>query len=75
MKQIPSQFKTDIFQFKWMLIMKFVLIPRNDNTPLEQFYESQKARYSMPKSQSKVKIFHVTIPLPILPSAHNFGGW
>lgn len=75
MKQIPSQFKTDIFQFKWMLIMKFVLIPRKDNTPLEQFYEDSKGTLLHAKESIEGEDFSCHIPLPILPSAHNFGGW
>lgn len=75
MKQMPSQFKTDIFQFKWMLIIKFVLIPREKDATLEQFYEDAKGTLLHAKESIEGEDFSCHIPLPILPSAHSFGGW
>lgn len=75
MKQIPSQFKTDLFQVKWMLVIKFVLIPREDDTPLEQFYQDAKGTLLHAKESIEGEDFSCHIPVPILPSPHSFGGW
>lgn len=75
MNQLPSQFRTDVFQFKWMLILKFVLVPRVANISLEQFYEDKKGVLFHAKETLDGEEFSCHIPLPLLPSAHNFGGW
>ncbi|QLQ82389.1 hypothetical protein HG537_0H01510 [Torulaspora globosa] len=72
--QVPSQFKTDIFQFKWMLTLRFVLIPRSD-TYLERFYEDAKGTLLHAKETIEGESFLCHIPLIILPTAHTFGGW
>ncbi|QLL31982.1 hypothetical protein HG536_0C01500 [Torulaspora globosa] len=72
--QVPSQFKTDIFQFKWMLTLRFVLIPRSE-TYLERFYEDAKGTLLHAKETIEGESFLCHIPLIILPTAHTFGGW
>lgn len=74
MHQIPSQFRTDVFQFKWMLTFRFVLIPRSD-TYLEQFYEDAKGTLLHAKDSLEGEGFSCHISVPILPAAHTFGGW
>lgn len=74
MHQVPSQFKTNIFQFKWMLTFRFVLIPRSDVT-LEQFYEDAKGTLLHAKDTIEGESFSCHITLPILPTASTFGGW
>lgn len=74
MHQVPSQFKTDVFQLKWMLTLRFVLIPRSD-TYLEQFYQDAKGTLLHAKETMEGESFQCHIPLIILPTAHTFGGW
>ncbi|QLG74519.1 hypothetical protein HG535_0G04020 [Zygotorulaspora mrakii] len=75
MSQLPSQFRTDIFQFKWMLVLKFVLVPRIENVNLEQFYEDKKGVLFHAKETLEGEEFSCHIPIPLLPSSRNFGGW
>lgn len=75
MNQMPSQFRTDVFQFKWMLVFKFVLVPRIENINLEQFYEDKKGVLFHAKETLEGEEFSCHIPIPILPSSGNFGGW
>ncbi|AQZ13454.1 RGP1 (YDR137W) [Zygosaccharomyces parabailii] len=73
--QLSSQFKTDVFQLKWMLKVKFVLVPRTTNVCLEQFYEDKKGVLYHAKETLEGEEFCCHIPLTILPSASSFGGW
>ncbi|CAR27768.1 ZYRO0D06116p [Zygosaccharomyces rouxii] len=75
MYQLASQFKTDVFQLRWMLGIKFVLVPRTANISLEQFYEDKKGVLYHAKEILEGEEFSCHIPLAILPSASKYGGW
>lgn len=75
MYQLTSQFKTDVFQVRWMLGVKFVLVPRMANVSLEQFYEDKKGVLYHAKEILEGEEFSCRIPLTVLPSASKFGGW
>lgn len=75
MYQLTSQFKTDVFQLKWMLGIKFVLVPKTENVGLEQFYEDKKGVLYHSKETLEGEEFACHIPLTILPSASKYGGW
>ncbi|SCU87099.1 LAFA_0E04698g1_1 [Lachancea sp. 'fantastica'] len=75
-RQMTSQFKSDIFQFKWMLCLKFVLISRNDMPELMQkFYEDKNGSLYHAKHVLDGEEFICHLPLTILPTSKNFGGW
>ncbi|CCE61245.1 hypothetical protein TPHA_0A01620 [Tetrapisispora phaffii CBS 4417] len=73
--QLTGQFKTDIFQLKWMLVFKFVLIPREDDYILEQFYEDKKGHLLHAKENVEGEEFICNIPITLLPSSYAYGGW
>ncbi|SCU86277.1 LANO_0C07360g1_1 [Lachancea nothofagi CBS 11611] len=74
--QMTSQFKTDIFQFKWMLCLRFVLIDRLENKELlEVFYEDKNGSLLHAKQSLDGEEFVCHLPLTILPTAKNFAGW
>ncbi|CUS25130.1 LAQU0S28e00144g1_1 [Lachancea quebecensis] len=74
--QITSQFRTDIFQFKWMLCLKFVLLNRAENEDfVEEFYGDKNGSLSHAKQSLEGEVFSCHIPLTILPTSKNFGAW
>lgn len=73
--QVTGQFKTDIFQVKWMLKFKFVLISKGPDTTMEQFYEDSKGYLLHAKETIDGEEFSCHLPLPLLPSSHAYGGW
>ncbi|CAR25147.1 Rgp1p [Lachancea thermotolerans CBS 6340] len=74
--QITSQFRTDVFQFKWMLCLKFVLLNRVENEVfVEEFYGDKNGSLSHAKQSLDGEVFSCHIPLTILPSSKNFGAW
>ncbi|SCU90186.1 LADA_0F02410g1_1 [Lachancea dasiensis] len=73
---MTSQFKSDIFQFKWMLCVKFVLIDRAESLDLlQEFYEDKNGVLSHAKQSLEGEEFLCHIPLTILPTAKSFAGW
>ncbi|SCV00143.1 LAME_0G07800g1_1 [Lachancea meyersii CBS 8951] len=75
-KQMTSQFKSDIFQFKWMLCLKFVLINRAEMPELMQkYYEDKNGSLLHAKQSLDGEEFVCHLPLTILPTAKNFAGW
>lgn len=73
--QLTSQFKSDVFQLRWMLGIKFVLLPRTANVSLEQFYEDKKGVLYRAKETLEGEEFSCRVPLTVLPSASKYGGW
>ncbi|CEP63225.1 Rgp1p LALA0_S07e05270g [Lachancea lanzarotensis] len=75
-RQMTSQFKSDIFQLKWMLCLKFVLISREDMPELMQkYYEDKNGSLYHAKQALDGNEFICHLPLTMLPTAKNFGGW
>ncbi|KAL3233086.1 Guanine nucleotide exchange factor subunit RGP1 [Nakaseomyces bracarensis] len=72
---IAGQFKTDIFEHKWMLLVKFVLKSDFDESNLDQFYEDKKGKLFHSKVNLEGEDFSCHIPVPILTASDDFGGW
>lgn len=75
---ITSQFKTDLFQLKWMLSFKFVMVPStddNDNSILEKTYEDKKGKLLHAKQNLEGQDFIFHVPLTILPTEKQLAGW
>ncbi|CCK71889.1 Rgp1p KNAG_0I00980 [Huiozyma naganishii CBS 8797] len=76
--QISSQFRTNIFELKWVLSFQFILIDRresDDGQNLFQFYEDKKGALYHSKKTMEGEEFSFKMPICILPSSKNFGGW
>ncbi|EDO18226.1 hypothetical protein Kpol_543p56 [Vanderwaltozyma polyspora DSM 70294] len=73
--QLTGQFKTDIFQLKWILTFKFVLISKGLDVTMEQFYEDKRGYLLHSKDNIEGDEFICHIPLTLLPSSHAYGGW
>lgn len=72
---IAGQFKTDIFQHKWMLLLKFALRSSVDESNLDQFYEDKKGKLFHAKVNLEGEEFSCHIPIPIMTASDDFGGW
>lgn len=75
--QITAQFRTNVFQFKWMLTFKFVLLENNQEgkSILEKFYNDKNGSLYHAKEQLEGEEFSCHIPVIILPTEKEFGGW
>ncbi|SCV04482.1 LAMI_0H16490g1_1 [Lachancea mirantina] len=74
--QMTSQFRTDIFQLRWMLCIKFVVLDRTENeVMLEQFYEDKNGALFHAKKNVDGVDFVCHVPVVILPTPKEFGGW
>ena len=72
---IAGQFKSDIFQHKWMVLLKFVIQKPIEDGHLEQFYEDKKGRLFHAKETMEGEEFSCHIPIPIITASQEFGGW
>lgn len=75
MNQIASQFKTNIFQVKWLLALSFVLINKKETPNIFKFYEDKKGALFHSSENMEGETFTCRIPVYILPTADDFGGW
>lgn len=83
MSHLPSQFKTNIFEIKWVLKFTFILIDKkNDSTEetsfynnhLDKFYEDKKGALYHSKESLEGLDFTFRVPIDILPSDADFSG-
>lgn len=83
MNHLPSQFKTNIFEIKWVLKFTFILIDKKSNNTeetfaynghLEQFYEDKKGILYHSKESLDGLDFTFRVPIDILPSVDDFSG-
>ena len=75
---ITSQFKTDIFQLKWMLTFKFVMIPISSEKEeyfLDKTYEDKKGTLYHAKKDIEGYNFVFHVPLNVLPTEKQLAGW
>lgn len=75
---ITSQFKTNIFQLKWMLTFKFVMIPlaeQNTEISLSKTYEDRKGTLYHAKRDMEGYDFVFHVPLTVLPTEKQLAGW
>ncbi|CCF56860.1 hypothetical protein KAFR_0B05640 [Kazachstania africana CBS 2517] len=75
LNQLPSQFKTNIFQLRWIINLKLILISKTDHTNLFQFYEDQKGTLFHSIENLEGEEFTCRIPVTLLPPTESFGGW
>lgn len=88
MNQLPSQFKTNIFEIKWILSFTFILLGDLENKlqegtnimppyngHLDQFYEDNKGTLYHSKEHLEGTEFSFKVPINILPSSIDFAGW
>lgn len=88
MNQLPSQFKTNIFEIKWVLSFTFILLGNIERKPeesndiippynghLDQFYEDNKGVLYHSKENVDGTEFSFKVPINILPSSTDFAGW
>ncbi|EJS42397.1 rgp1p [Saccharomyces arboricola H-6] len=73
--QITAQFKTDVFQHKWMIGLKFVIVAKTESITLNQFYEDKKGVLFHSKETLEGEEFSCYVPVPILASPEDFMGW
>ncbi|KOH00983.1 Rgp1p [Saccharomyces eubayanus] len=73
--QITGQFKTDVFQHKWMIGLKFAIVAKTNNITLNQFYEDKKGVLFHSKETLEGEEFSCYVPVPILASSEDFMGW
>ncbi|AJU65656.1 Rgp1p [Saccharomyces cerevisiae YJM451] len=73
--QITGQFKTDVFQHKWMIGLKFVIIAKTKSITLNQFYEDKKGILFHSKENLEGEEFTCYVPIPILCTSEDFMGW
>lgn len=74
--QITSQFRTDVFQLKWMLRFRFVLLSKSEESnSLDKFYEDKNGSLSHAKKYLEGEEFMCHVPISILPTSKDFGGW
>lgn len=73
--QITGQFKTDVFQHKWMVGLKFVIIAKTESITLDQFYEDKKGILFHSKENLEGEEFTCYVPIPILCTSEDFMGW
>lgn len=73
--QIAGQFKTDVFQHKWMIGLKFVIIAKTGGITLNQFYEDKKGVLFHSKETLEGEEFSCYVPVPILASSEDLMGW
>ncbi|CDO95853.1 unnamed protein product [Kluyveromyces dobzhanskii CBS 2104] len=75
---ISSQFKTNVFQLRWMLTFKFVMIPlgdQNDEITLTKTYEDRKGTLYHAKRDMEGYDFVFHVPLTVLPTEKQLAGW
>ncbi|CCD27009.1 Rgp1p NDAI_0J01170 [Naumovozyma dairenensis CBS 421] len=72
MSQLPTQFKTDIFQFKWTLSLKFVLVDGKENVIQQKFYEDKKGALFHSNETVEGEFFQCHVPIILLPSSTVF---
>lgn len=75
MNLMTSQFKSNIFQVKWALYLKFILIPESSSSNTYEFYEDKKGILFHSAETIEGEEFNCRIPVVILPSCDDFGGW
>lgn len=87
MNQIPSQFKTDVFEIKWVLYFQFILVMKsrnmsdsdledeNHNFTLSKHYEDKTGSVYNSKRTLEGEEFAFRMPITILPPDSDFGGW
>lgn len=87
MNQIPSQFKSDIFELKWILHFQFILVKRSKNTSdndlpdgnqsfiMSKHYEDKTGSIYNSKRTLEGEEFAFRMPIAILPPDLDLGGW
>ncbi|AMD18972.1 HBR071Wp [Eremothecium sinecaudum] len=70
-----GQFETNIFDCKWMISFRFVIIDREDMTTLVEFYEDKKGKLWNAKEQLHGEEFTFRLPVTVVSTEKQFGGW
>lgn len=74
-KHLPAQFESNIFQLKWRINFKLVLVDIQKETLLSKFYQDINGSLHYSKSSLEGEEFIFDIPLTILPTNQQYGGW
>ncbi|KAG0665914.1 hypothetical protein C6P45_000310 [Maudiozyma exigua] len=75
MNLFPGQFKTNIFQVKWAVLIRFILIPKSASSNVFEFYGDKKGIFFHSSETIEGEEFDCRIPIPILPTMKEMGGW
>lgn len=75
MNLFPGQFKTNIFQVKWAVLLRFILIPKSASSNVFEFYGDKKGIFFHSSETIEGEEFDCRIPVPILPTMKEMGGW
>ena len=75
MNLMPSQFKSNIFQVKWSLLLRFILIPKSGSSNVYEFYGDKKGIFFHSSENIEGEEFDCRIPISILPTTKDMAGW
>ncbi|SMN21097.1 similar to Saccharomyces cerevisiae YDR137W RGP1 Subunit of a Golgi membrane exchange factor (Ric1p-Rgp1p) that catalyzes nucleotide exchange on Ypt6p [Maudiozyma saulgeensis] len=75
MNLMPSQFKTNVFQVKWSLLLRFILIPKSSSSNVFEFYGDKKGIFFHSTENIEGEEFDCRVPISILPTTKDMGGW
>ncbi|AET39304.1 Rgp1p Ecym_4238 [Eremothecium cymbalariae DBVPG len=69
------QFITNVFQVKFMISFKFVLVDVENSSTLVEFYKDKHGKLFRAKDHLEGEEFTFYVPLTVLPTDKQFGGW
>lgn len=75
MHLMPSQFISNVFQVKWSVSVRFILIPKSDASIMQEFYEDKKGVLCHSLDTIEGEEFECTIPMVILATDSDLAGW
>ena len=71
----PNQFRTNIFQLSWTLCFKFVIVEKTESDTLVEVYKDRNGALLQAKEQLQGEKFVFRVPLVVLGSSKQLGGW
>ena len=71
-RRIASQFKTNIFDVRWAVSLRFVLINKSSENNMLRFYEDKRGTLLHSKDTIEGEEFICRIPVVIIPSPASF---
>ena len=75
MHLMPSQFMSNVFQVKWSVLIRFILISKDGSPTMQEFYEDKKGVLYHSLDTIDGEEFDCTIPVILLPTDSDLAGW
>ncbi|AGO13694.1 AaceriAGL179Cp [[Ashbya] aceris (nom. inval.)] len=71
----PNQFRTNIFQLSWTLCFKFVIVDKTESDTLVEVYKDRNGALFQAKEELQGEKFIFRVPIVVLGSSKQLGGW